>query len=105
MVELTPGECLAARRLLNWAQMTLARAAGLEVGAIIDFERERATASNVGALIKRALERAGLEFAAGEPCFRPESGEFVGAADDWRLAMNEVGDFAHLSNIRPTELK
>jgi hypothetical protein len=42
MEDIAPGERLAARRLLNWTQMTLARAAGLKVSAIVDFERERA---------------------------------------------------------------
>jgi hypothetical protein len=93
------------KAIAELGQMTLASAAGLDVGAIIDFERERAEVSNVGALIKGALERAGLEFAAGEPCFRSGSDEFVGASEDWRLAMNEVRDFAHLSNIHPTESK
>jgi hypothetical protein len=41
MEDITPGDRLAAKRLLNRAQMTLARAAGPEVSAIVDFERER----------------------------------------------------------------
>jgi len=103
--ELTAGECLAARRLLNWAQMTLAKAAGVEVRAVIDFERERAGTTNVGALIRQALERAGLEFAEGEPCFKSRNEDFVRAPDDWRLHPNEIEGFIYLSNIHPTDSK
>jgi hypothetical protein len=102
--EFTPDACLAARQLLNWAQMTLARSAGVGVRAVIDFERQRAAALNVAALIKVALERAGLEFVAGEPRFKVQNDDFF-AADDQPPVRSDAWDFTRFSSIRQTESK
>jgi hypothetical protein len=102
--EFTPDACLAARQLLNWAQMTLARSAGVGVRAVIDFERQRAAALNVAALIKDALERAGLEFVAGEPRFKVQNDDFF-ASDDQPPVRSDAWDFTRFSSIRQTESK
>jgi len=102
--EFTPDACLTARRLLNWAQMTVARAAGAEVRSVIDFGRRRAAALNVAALIKDALERAGLEFVAGEPRFKVQNDDFF-ASDGQRPVRSDAWDFTRFSNIRQTESK
>jgi ribosome-binding protein aMBF1 (putative translation factor) len=66
--EFTPEACRAARRLLNWAQMTLAKASGVDVSIVIDFERERANVSpDAVSVISSALQEAGIRFATGEP--------------------------------------
>jgi transcriptional regulator with XRE-family HTH domain len=72
-VQLTPEVCVAARRLLNCAQAALAKASGVDVSIIIDFEKERREVSaNEIALIRRALEKAGVNFSTEQPTLRPE---------------------------------
>jgi transcriptional regulator with XRE-family HTH domain len=72
-IQLTPEVCVAARRLLNCAQATLAKASGVEVSIVIDFEKDRREVSaNETALIRRALEKAGVNFSAEQPTLRPE---------------------------------
>ncbi|MFD2237645.1 helix-turn-helix domain-containing protein [Aureimonas populi] len=60
---MTPGECRAARALLNWSQFELATASGADASTIRAFETEEMTVaeSNVSAL-QGALEAAGIEF-------------------------------------------
>ena len=73
-VEFTLESCQNARHLLNWAQMTLARAAGVEVRVVIDFERGRGQArSETIDLIKGALKAAGVEFTKEGPRLISES--------------------------------
>jgi hypothetical protein len=73
-VQFTACTCVAARRLLNLPQITLAKASGVAVSVIIDFERERRTLSaNEITLIRRALEKAGINFSTGEPALTPEA--------------------------------
>ena len=82
----------------------MARSAGVEVRAVIVFERQRAAALNVSALIKDALERAGLEFTAGEPRFKVQNDDFL-ASGDQRPVRSDAWDFTRFSNIRQTESK
>jgi transcriptional regulator with XRE-family HTH domain len=65
MLILTPGQCRAARALINWTQPKLAEKAGFGLSTIVDYERERRVVS------ERAIERmtetlqaAGVEFIA-----------------------------------------
>jgi transcriptional regulator with XRE-family HTH domain len=56
-------QCRAARALLRWSQMQLADASGVGLSTLADFEldkREPRT-ENLTA-IRRALEKAGVEF-------------------------------------------
>ena len=62
---MTPGQCRAARRLLNWTQYELAAA---EVGeaTVRDFENERSTPQDATLMMMRgALEDCGVEFTNG----------------------------------------
>ncbi len=61
--KISPAQCRGARALLDMTQPDLARAAGLGLSTIVDFERSRrdvSQAANVA--IRRALETAGIEF-------------------------------------------
>ena len=60
---MTPAQCRAARGLLEITQSQLARAAGLGLSTVVDFEKERRFVS-LGAVeaIRSALERAGIVF-------------------------------------------
>jgi hypothetical protein len=60
---MTPGQCRAARSLLDMNQSQLARAAALGLSTVVDFERKRRQVSeDAVAAIKGAFERAGIEF-------------------------------------------
>jgi transcriptional regulator with XRE-family HTH domain len=63
MLIISPAQARAARALLGLTQLQLAEAAGLGLSTVVDFEKERRKVSE-GALrdIKRAFERAGVEF-------------------------------------------
>jgi len=64
---MTPSQCRAARALLDWTQTEAADAAGLGVSTVIDFERERRRVSeDAVAAIRKALEKAGVEFTNGK---------------------------------------
>jgi transcriptional regulator with XRE-family HTH domain len=58
-----PAQSRAARALLNWSQPELAKASGVSVSTIRDFEIGKRTpiGNNLGA-IRRALQVAGVEF-------------------------------------------
>jgi ribosome-binding protein aMBF1 (putative translation factor) len=60
---MTPAECLAARRALQWSQMELATASGADVSAIRNYEDGKLPPQegNVEAL-RRAFEAAGVLF-------------------------------------------
>lgn len=60
---MNPGQCRAARALLEWTQPQLAEAAGVSASTLRDFEAGRRTpiANNLAA-IRAALEAAGVEF-------------------------------------------
>jgi DNA-binding XRE family transcriptional regulator len=60
---MTPAQCRAARALLEMNQSQLARAAGLGLSTIVDFEKERRQISlEAFDAIRMALEKAGIEF-------------------------------------------
>jgi transcriptional regulator with XRE-family HTH domain len=63
---MTPAQCRGARALLDWTQPDLARAAGLGISTVIDYERERRRVSEVAtSAIKSALEQQGIKFTNG----------------------------------------
>jgi transcriptional regulator with XRE-family HTH domain len=60
---MTPAQCRAARGLLDWTQQNLAKAAGLLLSPVVRFERGgRAVAAGAVQAMKRAVEKAGVEF-------------------------------------------
>jgi DNA-binding transcriptional regulator YiaG len=62
-VEMTPSQCRSARALLAMTQPKLARAAGVGLSTIVDFERQRRWVSPEAAqAIRLALEAAGIQF-------------------------------------------
>lgn len=62
---ITPGQCRAARALLDLTQPELADLAGLGLSTIVDFEKSRRDISRDAAVtIQRALENAGVKFIA-----------------------------------------
>jgi transcriptional regulator with XRE-family HTH domain len=64
---MTPAQCRQARALLNWTPADLARAAGVSVIVVRNFEDGRTIGGRFGpTLMRRALEGAGLRFSAGE---------------------------------------
>jgi transcriptional regulator with XRE-family HTH domain len=63
---MTPAQCRAARALLDITQPQLARAAGLSLSTVVDFERSRRQVSEEAiASIRHALE-AEVEFTNGD---------------------------------------
>jgi predicted transcriptional regulator len=63
----TPAQIRAARALLDWTQADLAAKADISANALIAIERGKADPklSTVNA-IRRALEKAGVEFTDGD---------------------------------------
>lgn len=62
-----PAQCLQARTLLNWTPADLARAAGVSVITVRNFEAGKVAAGRLApVLMKRALQGAGVRFSAGE---------------------------------------
>ncbi len=60
---LTPAQCRAARALLGLTQQQLADAAGVSEATVVDLEkRRRQVSEETQRVIRRALERAGVEF-------------------------------------------
>lgn len=60
---MTPGQCRAARALLDLTQPKLAEAAGLGLSTVVDFERtRRAVSPDAIQAIRAALEAAGVIF-------------------------------------------
>ncbi|MER2265628.1 helix-turn-helix transcriptional regulator [Methylobacterium oxalidis] len=60
---MSPALARAARALLGMSQSELARAAGLGLSTIVDFEKERRQVSReVVCAIRSALEESGIEF-------------------------------------------
>lgn len=63
---ISPAQCRSARALIDMDQNTLAAAASISRGVIIDFEKGRRTpGKNNLAAIRAALESAGVEFING----------------------------------------
>ena len=62
-MEISPGQCRAARALLNWTQETLANKVGVALKTVRDFENERRQSLTiVRTSIQQAFEQAGIEF-------------------------------------------
>jgi predicted transcriptional regulator len=61
--EITPSQCRAGRALLEITQTQLAKAAGLGLSTVVDFEKRRRKVS-VEAIqsISKTLSHAGIEF-------------------------------------------
>ena len=63
----TPAQCRAARGLLDWTQDELAKAAGVGVVTVRQFEAGRAEPrGSTLAVLLQALEAAGVEFTNGD---------------------------------------
>jgi transcriptional regulator with XRE-family HTH domain len=66
-MEISPGQCRAARALLNWTQDELARKVGVALRTIRDFENSRRQPLKVvRASIQQAFEQNGIEFLDGD---------------------------------------
>ena len=66
-MEITPGQCRAARALLNWTQVELAKKVGVALRTIRDFENERRQPLKVvRSSIQQAFEQVGIEFLDSE---------------------------------------
>jgi hypothetical protein len=64
---MSPEQCLKARTLLNWTPADLARAAGVSVFTVRNFEAGKLAAGRrAPTLMERALEGAGIRFSGGE---------------------------------------
>ena len=64
---MSPEQCLKARTLLNWSPADLARAAGVSVITVRNFEAGKLAAGRrAPTLMERALRGAGIQFAVGE---------------------------------------
>jgi DNA-binding transcriptional regulator YiaG len=62
---ITPGQCRAARALLDITQPELAEAASLGLSTVVDFEKSRRDVSRAAVhAMQRALEEAGIQFIA-----------------------------------------
>lgn len=63
MLKMKPMQCRAARAMIQMKQPELAKAAGLGLSTIVDFEKERRVVSDQAiTAIRTALEEAGIEF-------------------------------------------
>jgi hypothetical protein len=64
---MSPAQCEKARALLNWTPADLARAAGVSVITVRNFEAGKVGGGRLAPrLMRHALEGAGIEFAEGE---------------------------------------
>jgi transcriptional regulator with XRE-family HTH domain len=64
---MTPSQCLKARILLNWTPADLARAAGVSVITVRNFEADKIEEGRrAPSLMKHALEGAGIRFPADD---------------------------------------
>ena len=62
---MTPAQCRNARDLLEWTAADLARAAGVSVFTVRNFEAGKIAGTRLAPkLLKRALEGAGVRFIA-----------------------------------------
>lgn len=63
MLKMKPMQCRAARAMIQMKQPELAKAAGLGLSTIVDFEKERRVVSDQAiTAIRTALEEADVEF-------------------------------------------
>jgi transcriptional regulator with XRE-family HTH domain len=66
VMEMSPSQCRGARGLLDWSQTDLARAAGVGLSTVYDFEKNRRAVSREKVqAIRIALEIAGVMFDGG----------------------------------------
>jgi transcriptional regulator with XRE-family HTH domain len=64
---MSPAQCRAARNLLNWTPADLARAAGVSIITVRNFEAGKVSGTRLApTLMRRALEGAGIQFGAEE---------------------------------------
>jgi predicted transcriptional regulator len=64
---MTPEQCRKARTLLGWSPADLARAAGVSVITVRNFEAGKIDESRLALkLMQRAFEGAGIRFAADD---------------------------------------
>lgn len=65
---MTPSQCLKARTLLNWTPADLARAAGVSVITVRNYEAGKVVDEGrlAPSLMMRALEGAGIRFSADD---------------------------------------
>jgi transcriptional regulator with XRE-family HTH domain len=71
MPSITSAQCKAARKLVGWSVLELARRAGAEPMALSRFEARRGMLSlDKLAAIRSAFENAGVEFPNGAPRLR-----------------------------------
>lgn len=64
---ITSAQCRAGRALIDWTQTDLAKASGLGLSTVVDFERERRRVSeDAVSAMRRALERNGVKFTDGK---------------------------------------
>ena len=64
---MTPKQSKAGRAMLEWSQTELARAAGLGLSTVLDFERgHREVSTESVAKMQKAMEAAGIRFLGGE---------------------------------------
>ena len=62
---MTPAQCRKARELLEWTPADLARAAGVSVFTVRNFESGKVAGTRLAPkLLKRTLEGAGVRFTA-----------------------------------------
>jgi DNA-binding XRE family transcriptional regulator len=62
----TPGQCRAARALLDWTQIDLAKTAGVGQWTVSNFERSKLVAAESITKMRLALEDAGIKFTDGK---------------------------------------
>jgi transcriptional regulator with XRE-family HTH domain len=63
LYSITPGQCRAARALLDITQPELADLAGLGLSTVVDFEKSRRDVSRTAVHdLQKALEEAGIQF-------------------------------------------
>ena len=75
---ISSNESKTARWLLNWSQYDVARAAGVDLHLMMDFEVGREIPDEDRVKIKQALEAAGVEFAPDGVRMRARENSFVG---------------------------
>ena len=64
---MTPTQCLAAREMLGWTAEDLARAAGVSVFTVRNFETEKSVPEpEIMTSMQRAFEGAGIQFDPSE---------------------------------------
>ena len=62
---ITPGQCRAARALLDITQPALANLSGLGLSTVVDFEKSRRDVSREAVLsLQKALQEEGIQFIA-----------------------------------------